>query len=240
MTKKDLEEKSLEELTILRNKLARELNWITVGGCLSLPFLEFASNNDIRILIGGAIAIFIPEFKTVRDILLLEGKFDYYYCHSKEYQEAYVPYNMLLEEIIKMFRKLEWNNGLEIFAGYSYLFKQGYLSLSHEFYYSASPSNILYFLGSNIILGEGNCQNINTMLKELLRYSGYSAYSVGMNVDKPIMSLVDIPLKEKLVDTTDNYRQNISTLDKKNNWLDKILTYFIYRNSIPTNHQVTL
>ena len=101
--------------------------------------------------------------------------YDFYYKNSKEYIEAQQYYNLVLEEVFKLFKELNCDNEMKLFAGYSYLLKQGYLSQNHEFYYSRLKDDSEELLGVNVMLGKGCCRHINTMLRDLLRVSGYSS-----------------------------------------------------------------
>lgn len=240
MKREKLLGKSLEELGEIRRKLDKEFGLLFVGGSLAMPILGLLSNNDTSVLVGGNIAILVPFILKFRETMDFIMNCDTYYCHSKEYQEAYASYQVLLEEIIKMFQSLGWDNEMKIFAGYSYLFKKGYLSLSHEFYYSKISSDVYYFLGSNIVLGEGNCRHINVMLGDLLRTGGYSTFSVGMNLDKPIIRLVDDLLRVRFYDMNDNVDEEECSLKKHKFWIYQVLERVILSQKGVSNHLVTL
>lgn len=194
--------RSLEELAIAKRKIENQLVWILSGACLGISTLGVLSHNNFELLVGGTVISYTSFFLKFKEIISLIFNADYYYCHSKEYNEAYGSYQIFLDEFKRMVETLNWDNEMKVFSGYSYLFKQGYLSLSHEFYYSKYINNVWNYLGSNIILGEGNCKHINSMLRDILCNLGYSSYCFGMNLDKEIIRLNNMETKD-IEDTTE-------------------------------------
>lgn len=203
--------------------------------CWTFPILNGIFPNNMNFVLGGMGTTLIPFFLTFKEGISFMEHYDFYYRHSKEYQDAYSSYSMLLEEMIKLFQRLNWDNEMKIFAGYSYLIKKGYLSLPHEFYYSNSIDNIKDLLGSNVILGEGNCKHINSMLRDLLRVSGYYAYNIGMNLDKKIVYLNDMLLKkrEKISSPIDS---NSEVEETKKHFLTRLIDYFDKNTDYIGNH----
>lgn len=230
--------RSLEELASIERKLEKKFEWLVVGTSCGLPILGVLSHNNLEIVgVSTIISSVLVVLKCQERINFMYNSSNYY-CHSKEFQEAYDTYQIFLDEFKKLAQDLEWDNEMKVFSGYSYLFKQGYLSLPHEFYFSRSSDNVLQFLGSNVILGYGSCRHINSMLRDLLCNLGYSAYCFGINLDKDITYLNSLEVKKvdeslELVESTQNSSKLYLLLHSIFRLADKIM-----KNE--TNHLVTL
>ena len=104
----------------------------------------------------------------------------FYLENSKEYIAMQYSYRLVLEELLKLFEKMGWDNEMQLFSGYSYMLRNGFFSREHKFYYSDDADWCLDFLGSNVMLGEGNCKHINGMLTDLLGIKGKQVCNLAM------------------------------------------------------------
>lgn len=163
-------------------------NSIFEGVCLlgvSIPF-------DNPLL--SATCTLTAEINVLKKLINYEEYLNNYagaYINSIEYQDVYKNYMLLLKELSAMFQKLGAHNEMEQFSIYNYLFRRGYLSIDHKFYYSKLSQSALGFYGLNILSGAGDCKHINSMLTDLLNLDGRSAYNVAMKLDGPIATFGD-------------------------------------------------
>lgn len=87
--------RSLEELAMAQRKIEKEFSLIFVVAS-SFPILGVLFHNNLELLVGGSIVSltsFLLKFKETMSFILNKN---YYYCHSLEYQDAYVPYYIFL------------------------------------------------------------------------------------------------------------------------------------------------
>lgn len=175
--------------------------------------------------------------KSSQRITKFWNEYDMYYRNSKEYIEAYSYYKIMLEELSYLIKSVDWDNEMKLFAGYCYLYKQGYLSFSHQFYYSRYAEDCIFLEGNNILLGIGCCRHINSMLKDLLRECGYSSFNLEMLLDYRVVHLND--MKKLRLDEV----QELSQEELENEQLEikkQPRLWPILKKTISTNHLVTL
>lgn len=195
MKKQWQEGMSLEELYYIYLKKKdkyRELLGLT---SLGIPISTFFFD-DINLMASSILSMILLNIYKGIDIVDCLLKYNDYYLASSDYNNANQMYNILLKEIIKLFHNLDCDNEMKIFAGYSYMLRKGYLSLEHEFYYDPDINSSFYFLGSNVVLGYGNCKHINTFLTDLLKEDGYNCYNICMRINSEIKSLNNNFLKK--------------------------------------------
>lgn len=204
-----------------------ELYFWTYGGSI---LFALSTLSESELLIGGTSGIVL--YNMVKKFLEVKKNWDgrnNQILNSKEYLEAYKSYLLVLDELSKLFENLDWDNEMKLFSGYSYLLKKGYLSVDCQFNYSRNISSCSGLWGSNILLGEGNCKHISSMLTDILKVNGYDAHNIGMLLDKEdIYYFNDIDFSYSEEDDID--------LDNRNNYdFRKRL-----KNRDVPNHLVTL
>ena len=84
-------------------------------------------------------------------------------------------YNEVIKDINNINTVFEFNNPLEIFYSYIYLLDKGYLSKDKKFHFNPYIiKDIPSIMGSNVILGEGVCRHISSMLEDIYKDGGIS------------------------------------------------------------------
>jgi len=239
-TTSDLVNKSLEELYYIYDKANSSYKRSILFGCGamigSVPGLNYGTEVTQVLLSFFLGCVFCKGIIDFLPVLNLQKNQGVHYRNSQEYLAAYKSYKIILEEISKLCKELEWDNEMKIFAGYGYLLKQGYLSKNHKFYYSVNSDCQKDLYGSSIIDGMGNCKNINSMLRDILRENNYCAHNLSMILDNCVNAFNNIAF---LYDDS----SYIINLDEQEIELEsekklKFITNFIEK-FVP-NHLVTL
>lgn len=176
--------------------------------------------------------------KSYQKITRFWNEYDMYYRNSKEYIEAYSYYKIVLEELSYLATTIDWDNEMKLYAGYCYLYKQGYLSFSHQFYYSKYAEDCKFLEGNNITLGIGCCRHINSMLKDLLKECGYSSFNLEMLLDYCVVHLNDME-KLRLDEAQESIQEELDNEQLETKKIQSIWNLFS-KKDIPTNHSVTL
>jgi len=229
MNKRQYEVKTLEELYYIQENLYNKLGWsIGLSGMLPLT-LEFFPEIVTFLLVGGA------SCNLVKILRNLNKNSKTFYELSLEYQTLLSSYQEVLREVTNLFHEMEWDNEAKIFAGYSYLLKQGYLSYEHEFRYAVNTGFVDKMFGVDVIRGLGNCKHINTMLSDLLILENYSTYRLGMNLDHSVSYLNDM----KLLISKNQEGSSSEELVGIGKVLSDIL-FKVFEKMDPSNHLVTL
>lgn len=176
--------------------------------------------------------------KLFKDVNFFDENFKDLCFESVEFKEFYKVYNFILEEVIKLFKDLDINNESEIFAGYYYLLKNGYLSIDNKFYYENHVNDCLFFYCANVIEGYGNCVDISSMFTDLLNFSGIESYNISMMLDDSVARLNDEDLDCFVLD------EEIESCIKSGdvNFLNKLkeCLFHISKRRKRYNHLVTL
>ncbi len=124
---------------------------------------------------------------------------------SVEYENLYKSYMIMLKEVLELLKNLNADNEMKMFAMYIYLYRKGFLSLNHEFYFSTFSHDSRYYpFGANIACGEGCCRHISSMLNDLLHLSNIQSYNIIMNLDDSFSGFVDdVPIQLGQIDEDD-------------------------------------
>lgn len=229
MSKNILYDKSMKELFEIRNKDIKDI------GVLFLLELIISSGISIQPLL--VVPSYCMLYKIVQKCLKILKYFsnpENFMEESTEYQDAKKVYKILLQEILKLCKKLDVDNEIKIFSLYNYLYSNGFLSIDHTFYYKKTSlkNDFVSLLGLNVIVGRGDCKCVNSMFTDILKENGNEAYNLHMNLDKPIYQLGDIQLlceEEENITLDQSIRKNESNVLKMQSRrirLDHIVTLF--------------
>ena len=236
MKKEEYYNKTLKELYECYQKIEKKLSILERRDfLLMIPIVCFAP-----MPIGSASILMYSLYlaKLLGDGFKFHDKYIDFYFNSVEYQEVYKVYKIVLEELSLFFEKMNWNNEMKIYAGYYYLLKNGYLSVNKSFCYKGDIDVVLGIEGAGIMDGYGNCENISSMLTDLLKQSNYEAYNIEMSLSNDVKisflnydfiegvkeklgevinsdDLVDGDLKERLLEIVKN-DNHLVTLFKDN------------------------
>lgn len=236
MNKNDFYNKKLEEIYCCHKNIRRKVNTdCLIMGC-TIPVACF--NLDSLLILFSLCCISGKTFSNLIKEIKFMLDYDNYYKNSKEYLEAYSSYKIIIEEVSNLCKSLNWDNEMKIFAGYSYLLKKGYLSLNHNFYYYDNSNWCKHLFGNNIIMGVGNCKNISTMLRDLLRDNGYLSYNMSLFLDKEIIKLNQM----EFLDLPEEFKKGNLEISYNNefNELEEFLFGMVDKIIGPANHLVTL
>ena len=116
---------------------------------------------------------------------------------------------------------------------YSYLVRNGYLSLDKKFCYDIDVKNDVFSLrGINVIEGRGVCRHTTSMLTDILVGANYGAANVNMNINDFIQ--INFSFDDFLCDKgIYNVEGNFSTCNKVNFFSNLINNIYYY------NHMAT-
>ena len=173
--------KNIEQLDKFINKNKKE-SIITNFTAMGSSILTFTIPNQLtyNIFLGTLFYMIYKDIKTFKYLT----NFKKYYKNSKEYIELDKSYKIVLEEILNLFEKLEWDTDTKIYTGYNYMLKNGYFSYDKTFNKIDNDSWCMYLFGTNIMTGQGDTRHMSAMLTDLLQMSGYYAYNVSMISDQ--------------------------------------------------------
>lgn len=119
---------------------------------------------------------------------------------TKDYKELNALYSEVLSRTADLAEDCEFNDPIEVFAFYVYLYRNGYLSVDREFIYDAKLIDFPNLQGIDVIRGKGVCRSISSMLSDLYYELGYDVtnlmvYATEGSVRKQI-KLCDTPLRK--------------------------------------------
>ena len=204
---------------------------------ISIGLLVAGSITDILLVIGlGGVfygKLGFDLFKNVITIRNLSKEDSNYFNNSLEYYELKKVYVEVLDEIVKFMKKNKCKCPMEFFAMYSYLVRNGYLSLDKKFCYDIDVKNDVFSLrGINVIEGRGVCSHITSMLTDILVGANYGAENVNMNINDFIQ--MNFSFDDFLGDKgIYNVEDNFSTGNKVNFFSNLINNIYSY------NHMAT-
>lgn len=204
---------------------------------ISIGLLVAGSITDILLVIGlGGVfygKLGFDLFKNVITIRNLSKEDSNYFNNSLEYYELKKVYVEVLNEIVKFMKKNKCECPMEFFAMYSYLVRNGYLSLDKKFCYDIDVKNDVFSLrGINVIEGRGVCSHITSMLTDILVGANYGAENVNMNINDFIQ--MNFSFDDFLCDKgIYNVEDNFSTGNKVNFFSNLINNIYSY------NHMAT-
>ena len=136
--------------------------------------LASASNNFSSIIPTVFATFYIIEYiNTFRD--------------SKEFLMTSKLYNSIVRDYLKLNSSLELNSPIEISSGFSYAYKNGYLSKEHHYKYITKNINEnMSLLGATIMTGGGCCRHSSSFLNEVFKKLHIKSYRVytGMNTKR--------------------------------------------------------
>lgn len=114
---------TIGELKEIKNKTISDYyKQILIIFSLSISPL-LVSNTEFTIIVKSL--AFYLTLKNVKKKIDITKNFNLYCLNSKEYQDTYKSYLLLLKELLNLFKNLDFNNEMEIFCAYIYLFKKG-------------------------------------------------------------------------------------------------------------------
>lgn len=152
-------------------------------------------------------------------ILILSELSLIYMCHHKSSaiynkvenlllnSEIIQEYNKTVTECSNLFFKLNICNPIEIYAAFTYLLSNGYLSDNHHFYLSHYVNDILN-KGLNIIDGSSSCRHITYFLSDLYKKMNIESYNLNVRINN------NLPKSNEAIEI--NYEDELAHLFKNN------------------------
>ena len=121
---------------------------------------------------------------------------------TKEYKELNLLYSEVLSRTADLVEECEFNDPIEVFAFFVYLYRNGYLSVDREFVYDTKLIDFPNMQGIDVVRGKGVCRSISSMLSDLYYELGYDVtnlmvYATKDSVKKQI-KLCDTPLRKSV------------------------------------------
>lgn len=144
---------------------------------------------------------------------------------TTEYKELKVLYDEVIDSVGDLSQELEFDNPVEIFAFYVYLYRNGYLSYNKFLEYDIDLKDFPNLNGLDIIRGKGVCRSISSMLVDIYQHLGFESANLHVYATNESCHQQDLGDTEL----------NVSTSDvKKIKLLSKLFSLFTV-----TNHQIT-
>lgn len=145
---------------------------------------------------------------------------------TKEYRELKSLYDQVIDNTVDLSENLGFNNPVEIFAMYVYLYRKGYLSYNKYFAYGTDMKDFAKLGGIDVVRGCGVCRSISSFLTDLYSSCGFKATNLSVNA-----SSNSIKNQQNLSDVELNIKQNSRGFVKIISLLTKIIPI--------ANHQIT-
>ena len=154
--------------------------------------------NGLGVGFGGLLAADIVTKANYPDLyipcllsLLLTGTtYAYFTCgagrnYTTDVKELREMYNLFVKNYNKLNKAFDFNDPLQIQTLYYFLYRNGYLSVNHEFIFKnkAKSDTIPSILGTDIINGKGVCRNISGLFSDILNDYGIEAYNIGVFIN---------------------------------------------------------
>lgn len=146
---------------------------------------------------------------------------------TKEYREMKNLYDNVIKNTTQLTKILEFENPIEIFASYVYLYRNGYLSNDKYFEYSTDMKDFACLGGVDVIRGSGVCRSISSFLTDLYLELGFKSTNICVNTTSNACRNL-----QKLSDANLNVQPNSKTFVKFISILTKVIPI--------ANHQISM
>ena len=168
----------------------------------SISFQEYQNYIDYMIMEKRSLSNreILKKLSLTFYIYKMKANLDNVYINSIEFLSLNDSYYEVIGNIVKLFRDLEIDNPVVIFGIYSYLLKNGYLSLKRDFAYKVGVQDCYPVFGANVIEGRGVCRHISSMLTDIYKEMGFDSYNVSSILNSDVSSFS----KQKLRKIRDN------------------------------------
>ena len=215
-----------------------------------LDKLQREANITLILGIVSSINLSLGSFKTLGYILLALNIFppllhfinnSYYKINCDEIKHLYQYFIKNYNQLNKIFYL---NNPIEIYAMFTYLLDNGYLSKNKNFKYSTkNPNDIYNLLGTDVINGHGCCRHISSMFCDILNNYGVESCNLCVYLGDSIVynneELTKLIIDGKIMPT--DFITIISDEVLKNKDANHVITMSIKDNKIylldPTNNE---
>lgn len=229
MSKNKYSDKTLKELYEIKEKYGKKI-LTYFPSSITLSILSYAANSISFLLLSLFAEYKCFEYLTKISSFIGNYKID----KSLEYEKLYKSYMTVLEEVLKLFKTSNADNEIKMFAMYIYLYRKGFLSLNHEFYYSKPQQEFKHSLGTDVIYGEGCCRHINSMLTDLLNLNNNQSYNISMNIDDSFLEFTGAPPLQKRQKEENDIIVTGNFKGKKRIFLDIFFDLIIRSNHLAT------
>ncbi len=186
------------------------------GSLITSALNCFNPDSNLQILISGlalavvvntSVAWFTNKEQCTKDYIKIEKLYAYFIENYKDLNKIF-----------------GFNNPVEIYALYSLLLRDGYLSVDHIYQHNKNNIKDIYGLeGINIINGKGVCRHTSNMLRDILISNNiYTKTLVVNNNDYNLnFTVSESENKEKLNNIINYFKYSLN--EKENALLEKIL-----------------
>lgn len=215
-----------------------------------LDKLQREANITLILGIVSSINLSLGSFKTLGYILLALNIFPplLHFINNSYYKINCDKIKHLYQYFIKNYNQLNkifyLNNPIEIYAMFTYLLDNGYLSKNKNFKYSTKNLNDIYnLLGTDVINGHGCCRHISSMFCDILNNYGVESCNLCVYLGDSIVynndELTKLIIDGKIMPT--DFITIISDEVLKNKDANHVITMSIKDNKIylldPTNNE---
>lgn len=200
---------------------------------LSVVTDESASKNGLNEIIKllDINGISINDLEKLKDLINEIFNLDiitnfYTQTQTKEYRELKSLYDQVIDNTADLSRDLGFNDPVEIFAMYVYLYRKGYLSYNKYFAYGTDMKDFAKLGGIDVVRGSGVCRSISSFLTDLYSSCGFKSTNLSVNA-----SSNSIKNQQNLSNIELNVQQNSRGFVKVISLSTKIIPI--------ANHQIT-
>lgn len=193
----------------------------------AISLCEYQNYIDYMIMVKRSLSNreLLKKIALSHDINKMKANLDNVYINSFEFLTLNDSYYEVVGNFAEILRNFEIDNPVVIFGIYSYLFKNGYLSLKHNFAYKKDVRDCYPVFGANVIEGRGVCRHITAMLTDIYKEMGFDSYNVSSVLNRDVSSFSKQKLR-KIKDKSSGFS------------LYGLLSKYLYYP--PYNHLVTL
>lgn len=101
---------------------------------------------------------------------------------SQEHKEMKEMYSEIIKNTAKLYKDIDMNDPVSIFATYIYMYRLGLFSHDKEFRYSFDMKDFANLNGIDIIRGKGVCRSISSMLTDIYKEMNFDSNDLGVRM----------------------------------------------------------
>lgn len=146
----------------------------------------FKEVNELLVSNGISMEDITPFLSLANNVALITGFQFEQLC--KDYDRIDSFYHAVIYNVAELIEAFEiQDNPIKVFALYTYLYRNGYLSVDKEFKYSNNMKDLPLLNGVDVIRGRGVCRSISSMFTDICNSVGLSASNVSVRVKPDVM-----------------------------------------------------
>lgn len=101
---------------------------------------------------------------------------------SQEHKEMKEIYSEIIKNTTKLYKDVDMNNPVSIFATYIYMYRSGLFSYNKEFRYNFDMKDFANLNGIDVIRGKGVCRSISSMLTDIYKEMDFNSNNLCVHM----------------------------------------------------------